>query len=407
MAEYILKDSSGKEQTFADDKIFVQGTDGELVQFTMGTGGSASADLHYVTFMSYDGLTEYGKKAVADGDDCADPIARGIFDTPTRESDAQYNYTFGGWATEANGEVDSDWNKAVTEDRTVYASFTGALRYYTITFYDEDGTTVLNTESVAYGSVPSYVPTKDGYILIGWIPEAVAVTGDASYIAQWTDDFSFANADWSVIQSVLKAGQVNAWSVGDKRTIPVKTYDGTSMNVVFEIRDILSDSIIIISQTVFNTGLWSESGSYISFNTTGENGWFSTDANRLNYAYQNVVFNGLPDDMKELVAKRRHTTYTKISDSDTFKNYYTTDKVWIPDATEIGSWYPDNNARKKQEQTKTEVGSSYVNYLNRNMRKGSQYVRQSYVNTNGEVVDNINSTTTYKVAPIAMELKAA
>ena len=123
MAEYILKDSRGKEQTFADDKIFVQGTDGELVQFTMGTGGSASADLHYVTFMSYDGLTEYGKKAVADGDDCADPIARGIFDTPTRESDAQYDYTFGGWATEANGEANVDALKAVTEDRVVYAVF--------------------------------------------------------------------------------------------------------------------------------------------------------------------------------------------------------------------------------------------------------------------------------------------
>lgn len=38
MSEYILKDSRGKEQTFSDDKIFVQGTDGELVQFTMGTG---------------------------------------------------------------------------------------------------------------------------------------------------------------------------------------------------------------------------------------------------------------------------------------------------------------------------------------------------------------------------------
>lgn len=38
MAEFILKDRYGKEQTFNHDTIFVQGTDGELVQFTEGEG---------------------------------------------------------------------------------------------------------------------------------------------------------------------------------------------------------------------------------------------------------------------------------------------------------------------------------------------------------------------------------
>jgi hypothetical protein len=111
----------------------------------------SSSDVRYVTFKSYDGSVEYGKKAVAVGDDCADPIARGIFSTPTRESDAQYNYTHNGWATEPNGTAVSNWNKAVTEDKIVYATFTATVRSYTITYYDDDGTTVLKAENLTYG----------------------------------------------------------------------------------------------------------------------------------------------------------------------------------------------------------------------------------------------------------------
>lgn len=38
MAEFILKDWYGKEQTFDHDKIFVKDTNGELIQFTQGEG---------------------------------------------------------------------------------------------------------------------------------------------------------------------------------------------------------------------------------------------------------------------------------------------------------------------------------------------------------------------------------
>ena len=111
-------------------------TESHTIGIYQKTSGGSSADVRYVTFMSYDGLIEYGKKAVAVGDDCADPIARGVFSTPTRESDVQYNYTFYGWATAPNGGADANALKAVTEDKTVYANFTQAVRSYTITYYD-------------------------------------------------------------------------------------------------------------------------------------------------------------------------------------------------------------------------------------------------------------------------------
>jgi hypothetical protein len=103
--------------------------------------------------MSEDGSETYGVKPVAVGDDCANPIARGLFSTPTKASSAQYNYTFAGWATAPNGGLDSNALKAVTEDRSLFANFASVLRTYTIRFWDGD--TVLKSITLTYGSTPS------------------------------------------------------------------------------------------------------------------------------------------------------------------------------------------------------------------------------------------------------------
>lgn len=231
--------------------------------------GGSSDDVRYVTFMSHDGLIEYGKKAVAVGDDCADPIARGVFDTPTRESDAQYNYTFYGWATTPNGAANSSALKAVEEDRTVYANFASTVRYYTITYYDSDGTTVLKTESLAYGTMPSYAPTKENYMFGGWTPSAVAVTGNASYTAVWEEKLTFASGSWAKIAEVCAAGKAaETFAVGDKKPITLNYDDGTSETINFTIVDmgvdplsdgskasltIMADNIVAISPTALST----------------------------------------------------------------------------------------------------------------------------------------------------------
>lgn len=198
----------------------------------------SSADLRYVTFMNHDGTVEYGKKAVAVGDDCADPIARGIFATPTRESDAQYNYTFYGWATTPNGGADANWNKAIMEDKTVYANFTSTVRYYTITYYDSDGTTVLKTESLAYGSIPSasYVPEKDGYAFTEWVPALSTVTAETSYVAQWQEALDFAYASWEKIAEKSADGTASTlWNVGDTKDITCINASGATQTMTVQI----------------------------------------------------------------------------------------------------------------------------------------------------------------------------
>ena len=201
-ADYTAACNAIRTKTGKADLIKSGDMEGEILGITLG--GGSSADVRYVTFMNDDGTVELGKKAVATGDDCADPIARGVFSTPTKESTAQYTYTFYGWATTPNGAADSNWNKAVTEDRTVYANFVSAVRYYTIAYYDSDGTTVLETESLAYGTMPSYAPVKTGYFLSGWIPEISAVSGNASYVAQWAETAAITkNITWTDLPSFV------------------------------------------------------------------------------------------------------------------------------------------------------------------------------------------------------------
>lgn len=67
MAEFILKDQYGKEKVFDQDKIFVRGTDGGLVQFTEGTG-DAPAVVQPLE------VTENGTYAAPDGVDGYSPV---------------------------------------------------------------------------------------------------------------------------------------------------------------------------------------------------------------------------------------------------------------------------------------------------------------------------------------------
>ena len=171
-----------------------------------GGGGGSSADVRYVTFTN-PATGETFVKPVAVGDDCVDVVAKGLWAKPTQESTAQYDYAFANsWSAEPNGTADANILKSITEDKTVYAVFTATVRTYTVTLYDSDGTTILKTEQVAYGSRPSYKPTKTGYTFAGWTP-TTAVTGDTSYVAVWIEGIGGTLNDgaitWRIAENVL------------------------------------------------------------------------------------------------------------------------------------------------------------------------------------------------------------
>lgn len=186
-----------KPETLVPENI----ADGVTVLGVTGTHeGGGGVGEGYVTITFMNGDTVLFTRPVYIGDDCPDPVAQTRIETPTKESTAQYDYTFSGWGTADGGSADDTALNNITADKTLYAAYTAAVRSYTIIYYDDDGSTVLKTETLAYGSIPSYTPTKQGYALDGWTPNFTQVIGDATYTAVWMEqkalkDYSFADLD--------------------------------------------------------------------------------------------------------------------------------------------------------------------------------------------------------------------
>ena len=125
------------------------------------------------------------------------------------EEPTETGYTFGGWYKES--ACTNAWNFAtetVTGDVTLYAKWT--LNKYTITWLNEDGTQIDQTE-VEYGVVPTHADaTKTAteqytYTFSGWEPAITAVTEEATYTAQFSSTVNkytvtFKNGD-DVLQS--------------------------------------------------------------------------------------------------------------------------------------------------------------------------------------------------------------
>ncbi len=348
MAEYLILDTTLtaiadaiRSKTGGTDPIAVSAMPEQILGIT--SGGGSSADVCYVTFLSYDGTVEYGRKAVATGDDCADPIARGIFSSPTRETDAQYSYTFSGWSRASNGTADSTALTAVTEDRTLYASFTSAVRYYTVTFYD--GETVLSTRSVAYGSTPSYTPAKEGYTFSGWEPALETVTGPASYYAQWIEMMDFNALSWSKIAEYAQAGTAaEVFELGATKTF--YTSNSNRVAVTAEIigfnHDELSDGsgkagitlkmgVSFGNQFPNETSAWAGSGNtsnnrQASWDNCGPRTyWNSTSSNMPLTAV-------LPSDLVAVIKQVKKTYY----DIPNAAMETTNDYLWVPSLTELG-----------------------------------------------------------------------
>ena len=300
------------------------------------SGGSS--DVCYVTFKN--GSTTLYKKAVAIGDDCVDVLEKGILTiTPTKASTAQYHYTYSGWSKTNGGAASDTALSNVTANRTVYAAFTSSVRSYTITYYDSDGTTVLKTETLAYGATPNYVPSKDGYNFEGWTTAIATVTGDASYVSKWSSALTFAGASWADIARISEAGEApNYFKVGDTRQISLSNGDIITVAVAGFNHDTLADGsgtagMSIVCMTVPSyTTCWSTSTS----TSMGAHLYTSSATKARNDVNGGTVYAYMPEEVRNVikpVLKKSDSTEGSGADKTPKE---TSETMWLLSLDELG-----------------------------------------------------------------------
>ena len=155
---------------------------------------------------------------------------------PTKAADAQYTYTFSGWSPQIS---------LVTGSVTYQAQFTETVKSYTVTFYSEDGLTVLDTVTVAYGSNAVYsksTPVKNAtagytYVFEKWVTtqggsvadDLTNVIGDRSVYASFKESIRKVNVH--IVSNNTDYGMVSVSVINDVPYGTAITVNGNKVTV--------------------------------------------------------------------------------------------------------------------------------------------------------------------------------
>jgi flagellar hook assembly protein FlgD len=179
--------------------IYDPGTDAPDEEPNEGSS-TPTAETYTITFLDEDGTSvldtlegkAYGDTVTYSGQ------------TPTKEGNIQYNYTFAGWqdsdgtTTYANDELPN-----VTGNATYKATYSQNVNQYTIKFVNYNGTT-LQSENLNFGAIPQYKGTtpqrpataQNSYTFKDWDKKILPVTADATYTATYDSEENKYTITW-------------------------------------------------------------------------------------------------------------------------------------------------------------------------------------------------------------------
>lgn len=178
----------------------------------------------YLYYYNHDGTSLLFTETITDGGD-------GVYiGKPSRNSTAQYSYTFAGWSRTPNGEAESDARLNVEADRNVYAAYTATIRKYTVYFVNSSSgsnVTLQTVSNVPYGSNATYTGTtpvdaENGMDFLNWNPEPINITGDTTCYAVFESPLEVVEISdsWSeIIASVNDGSYKTKYKIGNYKPI--------------------------------------------------------------------------------------------------------------------------------------------------------------------------------------------
>ena len=183
----------------------------------------------------YNGNTLFYTETIVDG-------GNGVYSgTPSKESTAQYSYSFTGWSKGTDDNtVDADARLAVIADRSIFACYAATVRTYTVYFYV--GSTLKQTvNNVPYGSSATYTeatpvdPSGNNMDFTGWLPAPTNIQGNTSCYAQFASpepEHTITDTWAEIIQHVQLGDYATRYSVGDTMSLNLGSEGYINMQIV-------------------------------------------------------------------------------------------------------------------------------------------------------------------------------
>lgn len=287
----------------------------------------------------YNESVEVDMQKIKEGSSAVNPITRSEnpIETPTKESTAQYDYTFSKW--------DGDYSN-ITEPTKIYAIYNSTIRKYTVYFYNLN-TLLWQQDNVPYGSDATEpvaagtisTPTKldvseedvSKYDFTGWGPSYKNIQGETKCYAIFRYN-AYLEDDWATIAANVENGTaVDLYPIGARKEMTVTLSDEVDYTIDVEIiahnHDNLADGSGKATLTFFCKNL-----PYILYQMceTNTSGWQNTDMRTF---VNGELFNALPTELRSAIK-----TVSKISDGGAnSKTLVTTeDKCWLASYNEVG-----------------------------------------------------------------------